>query len=135
MKVAHAVKNSLHPLVRNNLVAIESIDFKASENRVAERVRAIADRFELEHDLTVVDDLVARYNRDGSAVVERQGVETALSKGLAKTVVIPYPIESAEFDSLIVQATKTGAEIEFVYQEAAKKLEQFGGVGATLYHA
>lgn len=135
LKVAHAVKNALHPFVRNKLVAIEGIDFKASENGVAEQVRTIADQFELEHDLTVVDDLVARYNRDGSAVVERQGVETALSRGLAKTVVIPCQIASSEFDSLILQATMTGAEIEFVYEEAAEKLDRFGGVGATLYHA
>ena len=134
LKAAHAAKNALHPLVRDKLVAVESIDFKASDNDVAAQVRAIADRFELEHDLTVVDDLVARFNRDGSAVLERQGVEAALSKGLAKTVVIPYPIDSSEFDSLIVQATQTGAEIEFVYDAAAEKLHRFGGVGATLYH-
>lgn len=135
LKSAHAIKNALHPLVRTNLVAVERIDFTTSENDVAETVRGISDRFELEHDLGVVDDLVAAYNRDGSAVVEYQGVQTALSKGLAKTVVVPYPMDASEFDSLIVQATRTGAEIEFVYGKAAEKLNEFGGVGATLYYS
>ena len=40
-----------------------------------------------------------------------------------------------EFDSVIVDATVGGAEIEFVYEAAAERLKEFGGVGALLYYA
>lgn len=134
-KQAHAVKNALHPAVRETLVAVESIDFKQADIEIARKVKAIADRYELEHDLAVVDDLVARYNRNRTAVVEAEGVELALKQGRVKTLVIPYPIDSEQFDALIVDATTGGASIEFVYGEAAEKLKNFGGIGATLFYS
>ncbi len=135
LKQAHAVKNALHPAVRETLVAIEPIDFKSPHVDVAKQVEAIADRYELEHDLAVIDNLVARFNRARTAVIERQGVEAALARGNVKSLVIPYPIDSEEFDSLIVDATIGGAEVEFVYGEAADKLNEIGGIGATLYYS
>ncbi len=134
LKQSHAVKNALHPAVREMLVAIEPIDFKLPDDRVAQHVKGIADRFELEHDLAVVDDLVARRYR-GTAVLEQPGVEAALARGNVKSLVIPYPIDADQFDSLIVDATVGGAEIEFVYAEAAGKLNEYGGIGATLYYS
>jgi len=47
--------------------------------------------------------------------------------------VLPYPIEAERFDSLIVDATVGGAEMEFVLGVAAERLEEFGGIGAELY--
>ena len=134
-KQAHAVKNALHPAVRETLVAIEPIDFTLANNEVAQQLRAVAARYELEHDLAVVEDLVTRYNRGGTAVLERQGVEQALARGNVNTLVIPYPIDAEKFDSLIVDATVGGAEIEFVFDEAANRLNEFGGIGATLYYS
>ncbi len=48
---------------------------------------------------------------------------------------IPYPIDAEKFDALIVDATVGGAEIEFVFDEAANRLNEFGGIGATLYYS
>lgn len=134
-KHAHAVKNALHPAVREALVGIEQIDFKLGDNDVAQRVKAIADEHELEQDLAIVDELVSCSQRGGRAVLEQQGVIRALEQQKVKTLVLPYPVASDEFDSLIVDATLNGADIEFVYAEAAEKLSEFGGIGAVLYHA
>jgi stalled ribosome rescue protein Dom34 len=129
------VKNALHPAVRKTLVAVESIDFKQADIEIARKVKEIGDRYELEHDLGVVDELVARYNRNGTAVVEAEGVALALKQGRVKTLVIPYPIDSEQFDALIIDATTGGASIEFVYGEAAEQLKKFGGIGATLFYS
>ncbi len=134
-KQAHALKNALHPSVRERLVGIESIPFKAPESEIAETVKALADRFEPEHDLSVVEDLVSRFNRSGAAALEHQRVKEALSAGNVRRLVIPYPSESDELDQMIVDATLAGAEIEFVVGEAASKLEQLGGIGALLYYS
>ncbi len=135
VKHAHAVKNALHPAVREMLVAVEPIDFKLPKTEVARHVKAIADHHELEHDLAVVDDLVARFNRSGTAVVDRQGVETALARGNVRRLVLPYLSDDQDLDALIVDATLGGSEIEFVCGEAATKLNELGGIGATLYYA
>jgi len=135
LKQAHAVTNMLHPSAREMLVAIEPIDFKSSDSQVAQQVKEIADGYEREHDLAVVDGLVASYNRSGTALLEKQGIERALEQGNVRSLVIPYPIDSDQFDAMIVNATVSGAEIEFVFDEAADKLNGFGGIGATLYYS
>ena len=135
LKQAHAVKAALHPAAKDLVVAVESMDFKLPEGEIARMVKRIADRYEEEHDIAVVEDLVTRYNRKGPAVLEQQSVESALSHGRVKTLVIPYPIDREDFDPLIVEATVHGAGIEFVYGKGADKLNEFGGIGAALYYA
>jgi peptide subunit release factor 1 (eRF1) len=135
LKQAHAVRSALHPAAKELVVAVEPIDFKLPDDEIARMVKRIAGHYEQEHDVAVVDDLVTRYNRKGSATLEKQGVETALSQGRVKTLVIPYPIDKEDFDPLIVEATVHGAGIEFVYGEGADKLNEFGGIGATLYYS
>ena len=134
-KQAHAVRNSLDAAIREKVVGIEPIDFNSPNTEVAEYIKSVADRHEFEHDLAVVDDLVARCTRGRTAVLERQGVEAAVRKGNAKTLVLPYPIDSDTFDSLVASATIAGVEIEFVYQEAADRLHEHGGIGARLYYS
>jgi len=134
LKLAHAVKNGLHPAAKKMVVAIEPIDFKLPGNEVAGIVKQIAENYEQDHDLSVVEELINLSHRNRAAVGQ-QDVETALKRGQVKTLVIPYPIDAAQFDSLIVEAMINGAEIEFVYGEAAGKLKEFTGVGAILYHS
>ncbi len=57
LKLAHAIKNALHPAVANLLVTIEPLPLEASPNEIAERVREVADEYELEHDQAVVNDI------------------------------------------------------------------------------
>lgn len=135
LKIAHAVKNALHPAVADVLVTIEPIPFEASPDEIAERIREVADQNELEHDSAVVNDLVTRQHACGKAVLERQGVGEAVENGQASQLVFPYPTLGDDFDELMANAVINNVEIEFVTGEAAEKLEQFGGVGATLYYS
>ncbi|MEM8885656.1 MAG: hypothetical protein AAGD14_16445 [Planctomycetota bacterium] len=135
LKQAHAVKNALHPSIANLVVAMEAMDARITDGEVAERVTAIANEVELENDRAVVRNLLEQFHAKGRAVVERQGVETALQEGRVRTLVLPYPVPSDEFDPLLIEATLGNAEIEFVYGDAAAKLAEFGGIGAFLYYA
>jgi len=135
LKLAHAVRNALHPAVKDIVVGIEPMDMKLPDREVSRRVGEIASNYEREHDLTVVEDIVTLANRRGAAVVEQQGVEAALRVGNVKTLVIPYPIDAERFDELIVDATIHGADIEFVFGDAANRLNEFGGIGASLYYS
>ncbi|ELR97065.1 hypothetical protein [Gloeocapsa sp. PCC 73106] len=135
LKQAASVNNALHPAVRDMVVAIERMDFKLADHEIADIVRPIAYAHEQDHDVAVVDNLLYQFNKNGTAVVEKQGVEIALSQGRVKTLVLPYPVDTEEFDSLIVEVTLSGADVEFVYGEGAEKLKQFGGIGAALYYS
>lgn len=135
LKQAHAVKNLLHPAAREKLVAVETIDFKLPDADLGKVVKAIAEQHEAEHDLAVVEDLVSRFNRGRTAVLEEQGVVSALERRNIKRLVLPYPIDVEKFDALIVDATISGAEVEFVLGPAAERLQEFGGIGADLFYS
>ena len=133
--MAHAVKNALHPTVSESLVTVEPIAYEASNNQIAEIAKRIADEKELEHDLALVNELVDRRHACGTAVLETQGVFLALEQGQASKLVVSVPIDSDKFDQLLIRAILNNCEIEFLHGEAAKKLNEFGGVAAVLYYS
>lgn len=133
-KTAHAVKNSLNPVVRDIVVAIQPIDFKMHEREIADLVRGIADIFEKSYDLSVVEELMSLHGRGGAAVIMQQDVEKALALGQVKRLILSYPIEEEKFNPLIVDAVVQGVGIEFVVGEAAERLNQYSGIGALLYY-
>ncbi|MBL1210941.1 hypothetical protein [Geminocystis sp. GBBB08] len=135
LQQAAKVNNALNRAVKNLVVAIEPIDFKLTDSEVAEIIRPIAYAYEQDHDVTVVENLLYHFNKNGTAVIEKQGVEKALSEARVKTLVLPYPVDTEEFDALIVDVILSGAKIEFVYGEGAEKLKQYGGIGAVLYYS
>lgn len=135
LKLAHAVKKALHPAIKEVVVAIEPIEFNTPENDIAALVKRIAADVEAAHDLGMVEELVRLYNSRGAVALEQQGVETALSHGQVETLVLPYPLDGEELDSLIVEVVVNGAEVEFVHGEAADKLQEYGGIGAKLYYS
>ncbi|HMP05813.1 MAG TPA: hypothetical protein PJ982_05645, partial [Lacipirellulaceae bacterium] len=135
LKLAHAVKHQLHPSVADAVVAIERIDFNASNNDVAAAVKRLAAEHELEHDLGVVSDLIDRRHACGTAVLERQGVQLAVEQGQAQSIVLSLPIAAEEFDPLLVKAVLNNVDFEFLHGEAAERLNQFGGVAAKLYYS
>lgn len=135
LRQAAKVNSALHPAVREMIVAIEPMDFKLSDQEIAEIIRPITYSYEQDHDVAVVDNLIYQFNKNSSAVIEKQGVERSLQRGRVKTLVIPYPFDTEEFDSLIVEVALSNAEIEFVYGEGAQKLKQYGGIGAFLYYS
>ena len=134
-KIAHNVKNKLHPSVKDVLVSIERMDVKTNEAEIADRISNIARGFEEEHDLMVIDDLVALNNRNGSAAVELTDVSKALENDQVKTLIVSYPLEDERKAELIYKAAMKGVSINFVFGEAKDKLDGMGGVGAFLYYS
>lgn len=135
LKQAAKINNALNPAVKDLVVSIEPMDFKLADNEIAEIIKPIAYDYEQDHDISVVENLVYKFNKNGTAVLEKQGVEKALRGGRVKTLVIPYPMDSKEFDSMIVEVVLSGADVEFVYGEGAEKLNQYGGIAAELYYS
>lgn len=133
-QLAVSVKNALHPTIKELVVAVESIDFKTPEIEIARLVKRIADTYEQEHDLSMVDELASRHGRNGAAALGQAAVQAALEQNRAKTLVLPYPIEATQFDQLVMAATIQGVNIEFVSGRAAEKLNELGGSGAYLYY-
>jgi hypothetical protein len=135
LKLAHAVRNALHPTVYSSIVTIEPIAFGSTDNQVADAARKIADERELEHDLALVNELVSRRHACGTAVLETQGVLHALQQGQASKLVVALPIPTDKFDDLLIKCVLSGCEIEFLHGEAAEKLHQYGGVAALLHYS
>lgn len=131
-KEAHAIKKALHPKVQELIVAMVPMDFKLSDNEVANLVQPIAINYEEQYDLSVVENLESSYH---TGVKGQKAVEDALKLGDVKQIILPYPIDSDIFDELIVEATMNGSKIEFVYGEAADRLNELGGIGAILYYS
>ena len=134
LKQAHAVLNTLHPAVAESVVAVEAMDVNLPDVEVSARVKEIADVHEAEHDLEVVERVVSRTAAGGRAVLEEQGVRRALERGAVKRLVVPFTVGEKDLDEVIIEATVDGAaDVEFVYGEAAERLSEYGGIGATLY--
>lgn len=135
LKLTHAVKNALHPAVYESLVTIEPIAYTSSGNEISEVVKRVADEKEQEHDLALLNELVARRHVCGTAVLETQGVLQALENGQASKIVVSVPIETDKFDQLLIKSLLNNCEIDFLHGEAAGKLNEFGGIAATLYYS
>ncbi len=135
LKLAHAVKNVLHPSVYASLVTIEPIAFTSTNNEIAASVSRIAEEWEVEHDLALVEDLVTRRHACGTSVLEMQGVMQAIDNGQARKVVLSVPFESDKFDKLLHKAILNNCDIEFLHGQAAEKLNEFGGAAAVLYYS
>ncbi|WNJ17115.1 hypothetical protein [Pontibacter sp. G13] len=133
-KIAHAVKKRLHPSVKDVLVSIEKVDLKASDTDIIEQVAATAETFEEEHDLMVIEDLVALHNRRGAAVIELNDVKEALTTQRIKTLVVSYPFEESAKSELIYEAALQGVGINVVFGAAKERLDELGGIGAFLYY-
>jgi len=135
LKLAHAVKHQLHPAVADVLVSIEPIDINSTNNEIAAAVKRIAEEQEQEHDLALMNDLIARRHACGTAVLESQGVRLALENGQAQKLVVAMPITSDEFDPLLIKAVLNNVEIEFLHAAAAEQLKAYGGLAAKLYYS
>lgn len=135
LKLAHAVKNALNPAIYGALVTVEPIAFASSADDIAAVAKRIAEEKVIEHDMALLNELVARRHACGTAVLETQGVMLALNEGRASKIVLSVPIDSDKFDQIMIQSVINGCEIDFLHGEAAQKLNEFGGIAAVLYYA
>ncbi len=134
LKIAHGVKNALHHTVSETLVSIERIPFQASEEIVRRAIKSLANEFEINYDLALINELETRRATCGRGVTGIDNVLEALRNGQVSKLYLAFPIDSNHFDSIFVEAVLANVEIELVHGDAAKRLNEMGRVGALLYY-
>jgi hypothetical protein len=72
--LTHAVHNTLHPAVKQIVVAATTTDFVLPAADIAHMVKQLAAAYEQKHDVTVVADLVSPHNRGGAVAQELESV-------------------------------------------------------------
>ncbi|MCA0871472.1 hypothetical protein LCL97_11590 [Seohaeicola saemankumensis] len=132
VKTAHAVQEALHPAAADRLVGIEPVPFAVQTAEAGEIVREIASRYEAEQDAATIARLVDSMHRGGPAVLGHEDTIRALQANRVRELVLPYPC-CEDYAPLIELAIAQSATVEFVTGAAAARLEQVGGVGATVY--
>ncbi|TVQ00269.1 MAG: hypothetical protein EA381_07740 [Planctomycetaceae bacterium] len=60
-------------------------------------------------------------------------VLAAVEQGQASKVIVSVPFDSDKFDELMLKSVLANVGVGFVHGQAAEKLNEFGGVAATLY--
>lgn len=133
-QLATRVYSALHPAAQEIVVAITPMDADLPASEIATRIRGLATTYEQEHDTLEVADLLALHRQGGAAALGREEVEKAMAQSRVRSLVLPYPMDVADFDALIVAATVQGIAIEFVFGAAADELVALGGIGAHLYY-
>ncbi len=134
-KIAHNVRNRLHPALQSVLVSIEKLDIQMNEADVTNHISEIAATFEEQSDLLVIEDLVKLHNFNGAAVLELSVVAKAIEDNRIKSLVVSYPIEAEEKYELVYKASLKNNQINFVFGQAKERLDEFGGIGAFLYYS
>ena len=134
LKIARSVKNALHHTVSEMLVSIEPIPFKASDGAVRTIIKQLADEYEAVHDNALLTELMTRRQTCGRGVTGAQATIEALNNGQISKLFIPYPIDTDDFDSIVVEALLANVDIELLHGTAAVKLTEMGGVAALLYY-
>jgi hypothetical protein len=134
LQVAAAVRNYLHPAVAERIISLMPIPIDAPAQEIADAMRDVALMHEREYEVVLVNQLVGRAKAGGRAALGMEAVDRALDMQSVSLLVLPYPIDPSIADELFVKGIYSGSDVEFVDGEAARILEQEGGIAARLYY-
>lgn len=133
-RMAHAVRKLLHPKVADQVIGIVRLPFETPDHEIVTATQDLALQYEREHDLAVVNDVINRAKSGGRGALGIEAVAEALAMQAVSLLVLPYPINPVFDDKLLVKAVKSSSQFEFVFGEAADRLNAEGGIGALLYY-
>jgi len=133
--MAHSVRTLLHPRVADQVIAILPIPFETAEREIASATSEVATGYERESDLAAVNEVINRAKSGGRGALGSDAVNRALDLQAVSLLVLPYPMDPARANELIIKAVRSSGKIDFVYGEAADRLDAEGGIGALLYYA
>lgn len=133
-RLAHAVHNAMHPGAADRVISILNIPFETKEHEIAAQIADVALSFERENEIAVVEDVIARAKTGRRGAVGMEAVMGALDMQAVRLLVLPYPLDPALADELLVKAIWSSADVEFVHGQAAELLNEVGGIGAHLYY-
>ncbi|WP_026972837.1 hypothetical protein [Aliagarivorans marinus] len=135
LRIAHNVKNALHHSISEKLVSIEPIPLDASVDAIRETVQQIAEECNRVNDIAQLQELLTRQETCERAVTGTEAVLEALGNGQVSKILLPYPMDTDDFDALLVEALKANVDVELLHGEAAARLRGLGGIGAILYYS
>lgn len=133
-ELAHAVKGELHPLVREKVIAVLPIPITSAPHEIADRIRPVAQEAEREYELTLVNSITDRAGAGGRGATGYQAVGRAVERYNVDLLALLYPDDSEAVEPMLLQAVQSGAQVEFVGDEAAARVREAGGVAARLYY-
>ncbi len=134
MEMANSVLSALHPAVQAQVIAVLPIPMTMPAQEVAERITAVAEEAEREHEGLMVDDIIRMAGARGRGATGYTAVGRALERGAVRLLALPYPADSDMVEPLLLQAVRAGATVEFVHGEAAERVMAAGGIVAQLYY-
>lgn len=136
-KAACNVRDYLHNSVRDHLVGVLPIPMSADNNEVLKRVLPVALDYGHQQETRLVEDVIGHARAEGGrGTLGYDAIEKALKHQQVDLLVAMWPEGDGEaLNALLINAIRSGAEVEFVRGEAAEMLAQHGGIAARLYYA
>jgi hypothetical protein len=134
IEMANAVLGTLHPAVRDKVIAVLPIPITTPAHEVADRIRDVARQAERENELELVNDIVRAAGAGGRGATGYTAVSRAMERAAVRLLALPYPADAATAEPLLLQAVRNGATVEFVKGEAAERVIEAGEIIAQLYY-
>lgn len=134
-EMAHTVLGAVHPAVRERVIGIVPIPLTDAPHEVADRIRETARQAERDHELALVNEIIGAARANGRGALGMTAVQRANERGAIQLLALTYPAESDVVEPLLLDAVQSGAQIEFVKDEAAERVREAGGAVARLYYA
>ncbi len=135
LELAHAVLGSVHPSVKDKVIAILPIPVESAPHEVADRLAETAEQAEREHEAALVADIIRSAGARGRGATGYTAVGHALDRGAVRLLALPYPAESDIIEPILLQAVRAGTTVEFLHGEAAERTKEAGGIVAQLYYS
>ena len=135
MELAHAVLGSVHPSVKDKVIAVLPIPVESAPHEVAERIAETAEQAEREYEAALVTAIIRQSGARGRGATGYTAVGHALDRGAVRLLALPYPAESDIIEPILLQAVRAGTQVEFLHGEAAPRAAEAGGIVAQLYYA
>ena len=135
MELAHAVLGSVHPSVKDKVIAMLPLPVELPAHEVADRIAETAEQGERDYEAALVTDIIRSAGARGRGATGYTAVGHALDRNAVRLLALPYPAESEIIEPILLQAVRAGTTVEFLHGEAAQRATEAGGIVAQLYYA
>lgn len=134
-KSATAVRDQLHPSIKDRVVNILKLPLNTGKNEMMEKIIQAASDHERDREYELVQSIIDAARAGGRGAVGINDVASAMEMGQIETLVLPWQMHDEALSNFIQRAFERNASIELVHGKAARLLTQEGGIAARLYFA
>ncbi|MDX2139822.1 MAG: VLRF1 family aeRF1-type release factor [Chloroflexota bacterium] len=133
---AHAVRNSMPEKMLGQLVDVLPIPLRTPPHAIIERVQPVAYECERTYERQLLDGVIDMAKSGARGALGQKQVMDALAQQRVELLIVPFPVTDDELlQALPGLALQSSSSIEFVHGEAARRLNEEGGIAARLYYA